>query len=86
MISREPFPMKKWALWALLICGTLLGACAIFCAVVSIWTGVTHLHQDGFWVPVLTGAIVTLLVLGLYGRLLKSFRSGRKQREFIHIS
>jgi uncharacterized membrane protein HdeD (DUF308 family) len=86
VISDEPLSMKKWAVRALLICATLLGICAIFCAIVSIWVGISHLHQDGFWVPVLAGAGVTALVLALYLRLLRALLRRIKHKEFSHIS
>jgi uncharacterized membrane protein HdeD (DUF308 family) len=86
MISDDPLPMKTWVLWALLIIGTLVGAGAIFCAVVSIWVGLNHSHQDGFWMPILAGAIAIILIFALYLRLFKSYVGSKRQKEFIHIS
>jgi hypothetical protein len=54
--------------------------------VVSLWVGLNHSHQDGFWVPILAGAIALILIFAFYLRLFNAFLGSKKQKEFIHIS
>ena len=86
MISDDPISLKKWALWALLMMTTLVGAYAVFCSFVSIWVGLNHSHQDGFWMPILAGAIALIVIFAFYLRIFNAFLGSKKQKEFIHIS
>jgi len=55
MIHDEPFPFKQLSLWFLLIFCGLIAAFLLFIALISVWVSLTHLHQDGFWMPLLVG-------------------------------
>ena len=57
MIHDEPFPLKQFSLWFLLIFCGIITAFLLFIALISIWMSLTHLHQDGFWMPLLVGII-----------------------------
>lgn len=57
MIHDEPFPFKHISLWFLLVLSGLIAAFFLFIALISIWVSLTHLHQDGFWMPLLVGII-----------------------------
>jgi hypothetical protein len=38
----------------------------IFIALISIKVGINHLHQDGFWMPILAGSIAIIAFLWLF--------------------
>jgi uncharacterized membrane protein HdeD (DUF308 family) len=57
MIHDEPFPFKQVSLWFLLLFCGLIAAFLLFIALISVWVSLTHLHQDGFWMPLLVGII-----------------------------
>jgi hypothetical protein len=57
MIHDEPFPFKQVSLWFLLLFCGLIAAFLLFIALRSVWVGLTSLHQDGFWMPLLVGII-----------------------------
>ncbi len=85
MIEREPFPWKKAGLWLLLISSALVTVYILFIGIVSIWTGLSHLDRDGFWMPFLTGAIAIILVLWFFFRLLRYIMSRMKGRDIAEL-
>jgi hypothetical protein len=85
MISREPFPLKNLGLWSLLLLSALLATYIIFASIVSIWVGLSHLHQDGFWMPILAGILTMILVLWPFRRLSKLILNSMKEKDTINI-
>ena len=85
MIYHEPFPLKKMGLRFLLACCCLLIVYIIFIAVVSIKVGINHLHQDGFWMPILAGTISIIVILWLFLLLLKFIINQIKDKDIINI-
>ena len=85
MSSREPLPLKNLGLWSLLLLSALLAGYIIFVSIVSIWVGLSHLHQDGFWMPVLAGLLTMILVLWPFRRLSRLILNAMKEKDTINI-
>ena len=85
MISREPLPLKNLGLWSLLLLSALLAGYITFASIVSIWVGLSHLHQDGFWMPVLAGILTMILVFWPFRRLSRLILNSMKEKDTINI-
>ena len=85
MIHREPFPVKTVGLWALLVLCGLATAYVILIAVVFISAGLNRFPEDGFWVPVLTGVITTVLVLWLFRRVSRGTLNKMKEKDSLDL-
>ena len=68
---KEPVAIKKICLWCLIITLGIVVSCMVFISIVSIWAGFVHIQQTGFWVPILGGGLLLILVLFLYIRATK---------------
>ncbi len=86
MISREPFPLKNFSLWFLLIGLSIVIAYVAFIALISISVGLTHLHQDGFWIPILAGAFSIVSCLCMFIFYLRFFIGRIGEKEGISIT
>ena len=85
MIHREPFPLKTVGLWALLVLCGLSTAYVLLIAMVCISVGFNRFPQDGFWVPVLSGAITTVLILWLFGRVSRGTLNKMKEKDSLDL-
>ena len=85
MISHEPLPLKNLGLWSLFLLSALLAAYIVFAAVVSIWVGLSHVQQDGFWMPVLAGILAMILVLWPFLRFSRLILNSMKEKDTINI-
>ena len=85
MIPRQSASFKKICLWCLIVVCGMVATSLVFVSVVSLWTGVTHMHQDGFWVPVLAGAIMLGAVLFLFIRVTKRILFHMKEDDVLNI-
>jgi len=85
MISNEPLPLKNLGLWSLFFLAAFLAAYIIFAAMVSVWVGLTHVQQDGFWMPILTGIFVIIVVLWPFVRLSRLILNAMKEKDAISI-
>jgi len=85
MISNEPLPLKNLGLWSLFFLAAFLAAYIIFAAMVSVWVGLTHVQQDGFWMPILTGILVMIVVLWPFVRLSRLILNAMKEKDAISI-
>ena len=85
MISHEPLPLKNLGLWSLFLLSAFLAAYIIFTAIVSIWVGLSHVQQDGFWMPILTGILSMILVLWPFLRLSRLILNAMKEKDTISI-
>jgi predicted tellurium resistance membrane protein TerC len=85
MIYHAPFPLKKIGLRFLLTCCCLITFYIIFIALISIKMGINHLHQDGFWMPMLAGTISIITILWLFLILIKFIINQMKDRDTINI-
>lgn len=72
-------------LWSMLLLSALLVAYIIFASIVSIWVGLSHLHQDGFWMPILAGILTMILVLWPFRGLSRLILNSMKEKDTINI-
>ena len=82
--SRSP-SFKKICLWCLIVVCSMVVISLVFASFVSLWTGFTHMQQDGSWVPVLAGAIMLSAVLFLFIRVTKRILFHMKEEDVLHI-
>jgi len=85
MISHEPLPLKNLGLWSLFLFFALLTAYIIFAAIVSIWVGLSHVQQDGFWMPILAGILCMILVSWPFLRLSRLILNSMKEKDTVNI-
>ncbi len=85
MIDHEPFPLKTLSLWFLLICCGLITAYIIFMGATSVWVGLNHLEEDGFWMPILIGIIFPMAILWLFLSFTKFVLNRLKEKDIIYI-
>ena len=76
MIQREPF--------ILVLCG-LVTAYLVVIAVYCIWIGLNHFPQDGFWVPILAGTILTFFILWLFVRVSKGILNKMEEKDELDL-
>ena len=84
MIHNEPLPLKNLSLWLLLIFSGLITAYLSFVAAISLWVGLAHLQQDGFWMPILVGTLILVISLWLFYRLTKIILNRTKEMDIIN--
>jgi uncharacterized membrane protein HdeD (DUF308 family) len=85
MIYHAPFPLKNMGLRLLLACFGLITFYIIFLALISIKVGMNHLHQDGFWMPILAGTITIIANLWLFLLLIRFIINQMKDRDTLNI-
>ncbi|UCB50855.1 MAG: hypothetical protein JSW56_08375 [Deltaproteobacteria bacterium] len=78
-------PLKTLGLWSLFLLFALLAAYIIFAAIVSIWVGLSHVQQDGFWMPIVAGILSMILVLWPFFRLSRLILNSMKEKDTINI-
>ena len=84
MIHDEPFPYKQISLWFLLIFCGVIAAFILFITIISIWVSLTHLHQDGFWMPLLVGVVGMSATLWLFFVLARFILGKMKEKDVIN--
>ena len=85
MIKNDPLPLKSIVLRILLFCCALITAYILFISLVSVWVGLNHPQQQGFWMPVAAGAFFMIATLCLFWRLLRSVMRQLKEKDFIDL-
>ena len=85
MIEHKPLPLKKWGLWLFLILCTLATAYIMFMGILSVWIGLTHIQQHGYWLPALVGALCTAAVAWIFYRLSKFIFSRMKDADAVRL-
>ena len=85
MIYREPLPLKNISLWCLLVFFGLFAVYIVFVAIISIYVGMNHLQQDGFWMPIFAGLISIIVTLWLFIGLLKFVLNRTKEEDIINV-
>ena len=85
MTTRQPMPLKSMGLYFLLLFVGIFSAYVSFLGATSIWVGLCHTRQDGFWMPILVGALFIIGTLLLFARLAKFVRNQMKERDLIEV-
>lgn len=85
MIQKEPLPLKNIICRILLFCCALIAAYVCFISLISVWIGLNHTQQDGFWIPVATGAFFIIATLCLFLRLMKFVLNQMKEKEYMEL-
>jgi hypothetical protein len=85
MISRLPLPLKNFGLWSLFLLSALLASCLIFAAIVSIWVGLSHLQEDGFWMPILAGILTMIMLFPPFLRFSRLILHSMKEKDTINL-
>ena len=64
--------MKTFTLWILIL---VSGAAAAYLGLIALFTigvGFGHTHQQGFWVPILTGCVSLIIIFFLLFKVLRA--------------
>jgi len=85
MITGEPVSLRKVWLWSLIIALGLISAYIAFLSLVSIWIGLDHTHQAGFWVPVLVGVSFLMTVFYFYLRIARHILKYMKEQDVVNV-
>ena len=85
MTANGPLHLKNFGLYSLLIFGGLLSAYISFVGLISIWVGLRHSQQDGFWMPILVGALFIITIALFFARLTKFIRNQMKEKDIIEV-
>ena len=85
MIHNETVSIKKVCLWCLIVACGIVTVCLVFVSFVSMWTGFSHLQQNGFWVPVLAGTTMLILVLFLFIHATKRILFHMKEEDVLNV-
>jgi len=83
MIGKEPVSIKKIFLWCLIVMFGVVAACLVFISAVSVWAGVVHMRQTGFWVPILGGVLSLVLALFLFACAIKRILLYMKEEDVL---
>lgn len=82
MISDDSQSLKHIMLKILLFCSVLIAAYVLFIGVVSVWIGLHHIAQQGYWVPILAGSLAMMITLCLLWRLFRFVLTHLKEKDY----
>lgn len=85
MIHRGFFGFKQAVLWVMVLISEFLSVCAIIIGLTSIWMGIRRFPQAGFWMPILTGAILVAAVLWMLVGLTRFVFHKLKDRAVVRV-
>lgn len=85
MTTEDSIVLKKICLWSLNIACGLVTACIGFISVISVWVGVSHGHEPGFWVPVFAGTLLFFLGIWVFLRITKRVQRAMKEEDVVKI-
>lgn len=85
MISQNLFAARNLLFKLAVFCASLLWLYGLFIGVTAVWVGLNHRHQQGFWAPVLAGALFIALIAWLYFRLVFAVRRALKRSDSIYL-
>jgi len=78
-------PLRKKALWLLVIlAGTLTAYLGLLC-LLSILVGLRHMKETGSWVPILVGTVSFAALLFLFFSIAKHIRTRIKEDDLVNI-
>ncbi len=76
-------PLKDIILWCLIIACGMITVYLCFISLVSIWIGIAHSNQPGWWIPVLTGTCFFIAVFFAFLRTALYISSHIKKKDII---
>ena len=85
MIGKEAVSIKKICLRCLIAVFGIVAVYLLFISAVSVWAGFIYNQQTGFWVPILGGILLLVLVVILFGRATKRILFYMKKEEDVLI-
>ena len=85
MRDEHHHPLKSMAIWWAITAGGVITAYIAFISVISIWVGITRIHQTGSWVPILVGTFILGVALWVYVRAAAAIHSHLKTRELFDL-
>jgi apolipoprotein N-acyltransferase len=84
MIPRPLFPLRNALFKLSVLCASLLFLYGLFIGVTSVWVGISQWHQQGFWAPVLAGALLIALIVWLYLRVVIAIRKALRRSDILY--
>jgi len=85
MSGEDLRPLKKLAIWSLIVAAGLISAFVSFLSLVSVWIGFSEIHRAGSWLPVTGGILIFLLTLWLYIRAAGALRRHLKSPDLFEL-
>jgi len=85
MIQGQPVRLKKICLWSLVIVCGIVASYLSFIFLVSVWTGLAHMHQSGFWVPIFVGVPLLIITFCASLRVVKRILKQMKEENVVNI-
>ena len=79
----QPFSIKNIGLKILIVCLVLIISYVIFIALISVNIGLSHLDQDGFWVPILAGILSIAGCLWIFFFFSRFITNQMKEKDII---
>jgi hypothetical protein len=84
MIPRHLFPIRNALFKLSILCASLLFLCGLLIGITSVWVGLSHRHQEGFWAPALAGGLFIALIVWLYFRLVLTVRRALRRSDILY--
>lgn len=63
----------------------VIGIYFYFISLTSIWIGFVHMHNDGFWVPILAGGFSFIVVFWFFFRIIRRLLSKIRPKRALEI-
>jgi hypothetical protein len=83
MIMQYSVPFKYIFLWCIIIACGMIAAYLCLISLVSIWIGIAHIHQSGWWAPVVAGTSFLVAVFLAFLRTAKNISNHIKQKDVL---
>jgi hypothetical protein len=84
MIPRQPFSIRNALFKLLILCASLLLFYGLFLGATSLWVGLSHRQQEGFWAPTLAGGLLIVLIVWLYVRLVLALTRAMRRSDILN--
>lgn len=83
MIDEGSMTFKKLWPWCVIGISGLFSVYACFVCLISIWVGLGHVGQAGFWVPLVSGILVFCAILWIFLRVTKRLLNYMEKEDMI---
>jgi uncharacterized membrane protein HdeD (DUF308 family) len=85
MIPTQFILLRKIWIWGLITACGLVAACIAFVSIVSVWVGIEHPNQAGFWVPILAGTLSFAITAWIFLAVTKSILRQIKEDDLVNL-